>query len=96
MNQERSTRREFHRHLAAAGTAALAGNNAAPGQQEEPKTDADIMAALIEARFGKHLTPEQLAKVKRSLRNDLARAEYLRRMPLKNSDEPSFLFRADL
>jgi hypothetical protein len=99
MSTQRSTRRKFHRDVVVMGAAALAtGAKQAAAQEADPlKASGDALCALIEARFGKHLTAEQLVEVKKSVRSDVvARAEFLKRIPLKNSDEPSFVFRADI
>jgi len=57
---------------------------------------ATALTEVVKARFGKHLTEEQLQSVGQSLRRVLANAERLKRVPLRNGDEPGVIFQADL
>ena len=74
---------------------------AGPALAQEPKANArgavvDGLMALAKAKYGQHLSAEQLEQVKQSLQRDLYGIELLHQVPLKNGDEPSFVFRADL
>jgi hypothetical protein len=96
-NVSMPTRRAFHRALLTLAPLAAAG----PALAQEPKANskngvADILLALARAKYGQHLTAEQLEQVKQSLQRDLLGIELLRQVPLRNGDEPSFVFRADL
>jgi len=93
------SRREFHKTVAAlATTAAVVGVDAASAQPDANPTAAaaDSLFALIRARYGNFLDAEQLEQVRRSVRNRQAAADILKRVPLKNSDEPAFVFSADV
>jgi hypothetical protein len=98
------TRREFTRAVAlgaASSVAALAGP--APGHADEspqPKLQGipalgQVLAEAARLRYGKHLSDDQLAALQRSVTNTLLGADRLAKLPLKNSDEPAVIFRAD-
>lgn len=91
-----TTRRQFQRDLAVAAGAAFGLPAARAKAEEKTPVKGDELFAIIEARYGKHLQPEQLAEIKKALRRDQTRGEYLKRFTLKNSDEPAFVFRADI
>src|SRR5687768_6215161 len=99
--RKKRTRREFHKSLAALATvSAVGGSAAALAQAAQPPRDpaaasADALFALVQARFGAFLNAEQLEQVRRSIRNRVTAADVLRRVQLKNSDEPAFAFSAD-
>jgi hypothetical protein len=98
---KKSSRREFGRALAAAAVAPLgltaqapaADNTKIPRQLLET---ADAQVKLVQARFGKFLTQEQMKEVVQSVIHGRYAADALGRVKLKNSDEPAFAFRADL
>jgi hypothetical protein len=46
----------------------------------------------MQAKFGKHLEPEQLEAAKRSLERMLRNAERMREVKLANADEPDVVF----
>ena len=50
----------------------------------------------MRARYEKFLTPEQINEIKRSIDRSLRSADRLKEFELKNGDEPSFAFSADL
>ena len=45
---------------------------------------------------GKHLTENQLKRLRRRIEANMASAERLKKFRLKNSDEPAFLFSAEV
>jgi hypothetical protein len=92
------SRREFHAVvalLAATPLAALAADEKAPAVDALTGT-ADGLVAAAKARYGAHLTAEQFAEVEKSIRGGLARAEAMKKTPLKNGVEPAFAFSADV
>ena len=91
------SRREFHAALALLAVAPLAAVAADEKPAVEPLTAVgDALAAVAKARFGKHLTADQLAEVEKSVRAGVFRAELMKNIPLTNGDEPAFAFTADL
>ncbi len=90
------SRREFHAAVALLAIAPLA----TAAEDEKPAdaraATAEALAAAAKARFGKHLTPEQLTEVEKSIRGGVFRAEMLTKIPLTNGDEPAFAFSADV
>src|SRR4051794_29569577 len=95
----RTTRRDFARDLFLAGAAPLlvgTGEVTAADQPEKPPSDLESLLLLVQAQYGKHLTKEQLPLLTASLARGLASAERMKKVPLKNSDEPAVLFRSDL
>lgn len=100
MNRLRSTRREFGRTLAllAASPLGLTASAAAAHSDDKPDTLLALTEALsgvVETRFGKFLTKEQMLEVQKSIARKQRNAEIMRQVKLKNSDEPAFAFRAD-
>ena len=87
------TRRQFHHSLALLAAPLLPGQAAA---QDKQASVADQLTAIARIKYGQHLTPEQLDELKESILRDQYGNELLRKVPLKNGDEPSFVFRADL
>lgn len=59
-----------------------------------PTEDAKALGAIIERRYGKHLTKEQLASIVNDFDGDLKVSERLRSVKLENGDEPDATFRA--
>src|SRR5262245_1546693 len=96
----RRTRREFGKAvalLAAAPVAALAAAPAAAAQEQKPEVSprAATAAALhdtLRARYGKHLSEEQLKRLRQRISGSLTAAEAMQRVPLVNADEPAFVF----
>lgn len=102
MDRSLRTRREFTQILALLAAAPL-GLTAVPGAATAADDKPDTLLALTEAlsgvvetRFGKFLTKEQLLEVQKSIARKQRNAEVMREVKLKNSDEPAFAFRADL
>jgi hypothetical protein len=94
-------RRAFHKTigLLAAGSLGLASLPTATAQPEEGSPRAVASAALMDilrSRFGKFLSEDQLKRVRQKVLANLSIAESMRRVPLRHSDEPAFVFRADL
>jgi hypothetical protein len=56
--------------------------------------DARARAAIIERRYGRHLSPEQLASIANDCEGDLKALTRMREVKLGNGDEPDFTFRA--
>jgi hypothetical protein len=54
--------------------------------------DARALAGIIERRYGRHLTKEQLASIARDFDGDLKALERMRQVKLANGDEPDFTF----
>lgn len=95
----RPSRREFTRDLALLAAAPLVVPAASAPAQPSPDPLLAVATALTEvvkARHGKHLTEEQLHSVGQSVLRLQASAERMKRTPLRNSDEPSVIFQADL
>ena len=98
-----STRRGFGKQLvsAAALPLALSSPSVADDKPAKPTVDpatatVDALVEIVRARYGKHLTDEQLKVIRQGIGRDQRSAEALKRVPLKNSDEPAFAFRADI
>jgi hypothetical protein len=96
-----STRRDFGKTLAAlAATGGMAA--AQEKEQEKPKpaepagTIPDALLEVIQLKYGKFLTPEQLQSLKRTLNRHQAMANRLKQVKLKNGDEPAFVFSAEV
>jgi hypothetical protein len=79
--------------LAASSLVPATGQAAAP---EARPGIAEALTEIVRARYGRHLSEEQLKEVEQTIRKDLLVAELLKRTKLLNSDEPAFVFRADL
>jgi hypothetical protein len=100
------TRRDFARTLAVLAATPLVGGAATGLAQDQPKEQpkpadpaAEITKALGEIariRYGKFLNADQLKKVQRSIGFGIRSGERLGKIKLKNSDEPAFLFWADV
>jgi hypothetical protein len=91
MSETFPSRREF----AAAALLAVAGvADAQPPKPDDPTADATT--AMLRARFGKHLTDEQLKALQGNLLGMLLTAERMKRVKLTNADEPAFTFSADV
>lgn len=61
-------------------------------QSPTPSPLAEAYAEVARARFGDHLTPEELERVKRDLESNVRTTERLRAAKLQNADEPDFVF----
>ncbi len=93
----RPNRREFAQALAAAAAAPLLlpPEPAAAQGAADPAAGVQALTDLARARFGKHITDEQLKDVRRGLARLQRAADLLRQVKLHNSDEPAVVFRAD-
>ena len=67
-------------------------NAAAP---PPPSPVAEAYTAVARARFGAHVTDEEMSRIARDLEGNVRSAERLRAVKLNNSDEPDFIFSAD-
>ena len=56
----------------------------------------DAMMDIVRARYGKHLTEEQLKEVQRGIGHNVFVAERMKKFKLANGDEPAFIFQADV
>lgn len=91
--------------LALAGTCSMADEEtpeygAAEGREKAgekpraPEAEDFLLAALLMSYPSEHLTEEMLVGIRSGLRRSRGQAERLRNVPLDNSDEPAFVFRA--
>jgi hypothetical protein len=89
-----STRRDFAKVIALAAAAPLVAGAA----QEKPKPlpAAEALTEIVRARYGQHLTDEQISAVQASIGRTLRSGEQLKKVKLQNGDEPAFAFRADV
>ncbi len=55
---------------------------------ERPDPEAEALVALLEARYGSRLTPEQLGEIQKMVVGQLEAARALRRVKLSNAAEP--------
>jgi hypothetical protein len=98
--QPHPTRRQFARAAALAAAAPLGLADAAQAEQAKPPKPiletAEAQFQIIQARYGKFLTADQLKEVAQEVVHNQYSAEALKRVKLRNSDEPAFAFRADL
>jgi hypothetical protein len=78
----------------AAGSLVPATNDAAV-PEARPEV-AESLTQIVRARYGQHLSEGQLKQVEQSIRKNLALADFLKQTKLSNSDEPAFVFRADV
>jgi hypothetical protein len=102
----KSTRREFAKTLAviaatplvsAGDTLSVFGTETTQAQTtEQPSPVSDALAEVVRLRYGKNLTEEQLKEVKQSIDQAQRSAERLKQFKLSNSDEPAFIFNADI
>ncbi len=67
---------------------------ATPAAPLEISEEARALAAIVQRRYGRHLTPEQLEAVTRELDGRVQGGKRLRESKLANGDEPDFTFRA--
>jgi uncharacterized coiled-coil protein SlyX len=103
-------RRDFARAITAlaagaALTSAAVADEPKPGGKapiaDEPKpaakapTLAEVNEQMIRLRFGANLTEEQIKRLTQRVQGQRATAEALKKIPLKNGDEPAFVFSVD-
>jgi hypothetical protein len=104
MNRRKTTRREFARDLALLAAATpLAAASAQGAQPADPPRPAEGVAGMAQAltevirlRHAKHLTEDQLQRVRQQVERNLRSGAALRRPPLRNGDEPDFVFFAEV
>lgn len=65
-----------------------------PSPQQKPSPVADAYFEVLRARFGEHITPEQVEQVKKDLQGNVRASDALRAVKLRNEDEPDFIFGA--
>jgi hypothetical protein len=97
----RTTRRTFNKNraaLAAAPLVAAAPAGAAQPQQppETFKTVAQALTEVVRLRHGKHLSEEQLARIRQRIEVQARTGALLRGLALRNADEPDFVFFAEI
>ncbi len=61
-----------------------------------PPAALEPMMQLVKAKYGQHLTPEQMEGVRKSVERSILNAERMTKMPLANSDEPDIVYFAAL
>jgi hypothetical protein len=107
MSKRKSTRREFNKKLALVAAAPLgvvaaeSAGVAAPAQEQPTPGEvyarsAQALTDIVRLRHGKHLSEEQLKRIRSRLESSLRTGAALRRFPLTNADEPAFTFSADV
>jgi hypothetical protein len=96
LSKSRTTRRQFHRQVAALAVApVLAAGAAAQGAPPRP-TVGQSLAEVVRLRHGRHLSDEQMQHVRAAIAANLGLADRLGRVALQNGDEPAFAFGADV
>ena len=64
-------------------------------QPAKPPSQADHLLEVVKQRYpDKHLDESVLSAIRNELRSDMSRSKVLSSFPLKNSDEPRFVFAA--
>ena len=63
-----------------------------PQQPPQPSPVAEAYLGVARARFGEHVTPDQVEQIKRDLQGNVRVAGVLRAVKLDNGDEPDFTF----
>ncbi|HEY6333900.1 MAG TPA: hypothetical protein VI756_31575 [Blastocatellia bacterium] len=72
--------------------------NSSEGQAqdaEKPTPDAEALAEVVRIRYGKYLSDDQMAEVRRSVNQRVRGADRLKQFKLANGDEPAFVFSPD-
>jgi hypothetical protein len=62
---------------------------------EKPLPEAEALAELARIQYGKNLSDDQMAEVKRSLSSRFRASEAMKKIKLANGDEPAFIFSAN-
>jgi hypothetical protein len=95
----KKTRRQFVKAAALAVAGPVLAETSAPAQAPA-KTPRAIAAQgltdIVRSRHGKHLTEAQLQDIQQAITRSLAGAEFLKRTPLENGDEPTASFSAEV
>lgn len=93
-------RREFTLGLLAGPPLSALVTAASPARADEPidplVARSEALGRIVRARYGKFLTPEQIIEVEKAIIRKQRQADVMREVQLKNSDEPAFMFRADV
>jgi hypothetical protein len=93
----KTNRRQFTKTLAALTAAPLLlPTKTVAAQPEGATTVPQVLTEMIRLRHGKHLSEEQMKRVRQRIEALLASAERLKKINLKNSDEPAVAFSADV
>ena len=97
-----TTRRKFAKTIAAAAFAVPAIESlaqtappppaAAPPPPPAPSPLAEALTQIVDAEFGKFLTPEEMATIRKDFADAVPVYERLRKFPLTNADEPDSIF----
>ena len=97
MSPPNINRRDFSKGLAvgAVGSALLTGRDA-PAQQQpnEPNADELLVRQIVHEHRDERITDEIVGEIQSDVRGNRSRGRRLSAFPLKNSDEPGFLFAA--
>ena len=102
-----ASRRDFTFALACLGSSALGLTAVAQEPKAEPKAEpkkepdklpdaTTAMVVILKARFGPVMTDELARKIAPGIARRFGPNDGLKRVPLTNADEPSFVFRADI
>ena len=67
---------------------------AGPRGSEALSAEAVALAGIVRVRYGARLDGQALGEIARSIDGGLKGAASLRKVPLENSEEPAFVFRA--
>jgi hypothetical protein len=95
-------RREFAKSLLLLSAPALIATGEATAQEpkaklpEFPLAVGQALAEAVRSRYGKYLSIDELAEIRKSIDRNQQAAQRLAQVQLKNSDEPAFVFSADL
>src|SRR5262245_61771670 len=96
------SRRDFTKGLALLAVPAVAGRREAVADEPTPAppelllTAPQALAEAVRARYGKYLTIDELAEIRKGMDRNQQTAQRLLQVKLKNSDEPAFVFSADV
>ena len=56
-------------------------------------SDVDALVEMLKGRYGDRLDDEQLAELRKAVEASSEHARQIRAVPLRNGDEPAFVFR---
>lgn len=103
MNQHhprKASRRDFAKRVALLAATPLAIPAPEAGAQGTAKSDshttAEALTEIARQRYGKFLSAEQMKAMQRAIEGGQRAADYLKRVKLKNSDEPAFIFSVEV
>jgi hypothetical protein len=95
----RGSRRDFNKAVTALAASSLAAGSPCVFADEpvDPlAAPTQAMFDIVRARYGKHLSEEQLKRLRQKIRQEQRDAARLRSLRLNNSDEPAFVYSADV